>query len=496
MTPARSDDYLRGLVGELCRTPHESEWVEFKENNKSPEDIGEYIAALSNSAALVSRPFAYLVWGIRDSDHAVTGTSFKPLSEKHGNENLANWLTRLVQPRTWFQFYEVRVSSKDVVVLEIEAASTTPIRFGNDEWIRVGSYKKKLRDHTELAKELWRALQKITFDRSISLDGAGDEDVVALLDYPSYFELMGAPLPENRAGILSSLQADNIIVRADDGTWSVTNLGAILFARRLSDFPSTARKSLRVVQYRGTSRVETLREQEGVRGYAAGFKGMIEYIKNLLPANEVIGQALRKMVPMYPDLAIRELVANALIHQDFAQTGTGPMVELFEGRVEITNPGTPLVAPERFIDAPPRSRNEALASMMRRIGVCEERGSGWDKIGFEIEFHQLPAPLIELPEASTRVVLFSPRPLQQMGKEERVRAVYMHSCLRYVTREQMTNSSVRERFGISTQNSAQASRLIGEAVEAGVVVPYDAQAAKKLMRYLPAWAAEGSQGRP
>ena len=86
----------------------------------------------------------------------------------------------------------------------------------------------------------------------------------------------------------------------------------------------------------------------------------------LTPADEIIEQALRKTTPMYPELAIRELVANALIHQDFFSTGTGPMVELFEDRVEITNPGMPLVSTERFLDTPPKSRNEALTSLMRR----------------------------------------------------------------------------------------------------------------------------------
>ncbi|MBN0308414.1 transcriptional regulator, partial [Pseudomonas aeruginosa] len=102
--------------------------------------------------------------------------------------------------------------------------------------------------------------------------------------------------------------------------------------------------------------------------YALGFEGLIDTLKTLLPANEEIGKAFRKEVPMYPELALRELVANAIIHQDFNLSGTGPMIELFERRMEITNPGVPLVDPQRFLDSPPRSRNEALASFMRRIG--------------------------------------------------------------------------------------------------------------------------------
>ena len=167
----------------------------------------------------------------------------------------------------------------------------------------------------------------------------------------------------------------------------VTNYGAILLAKRLSDFPGLGRKALRIIQYRGTSKIETLREKQSSKGYASGFEDSITYINALLPSNEIIDQALRETVPMYPELAIRELVANALIHQDFFISGAGPMVEIFENRIEITNPGSPLVSTARFIDTPPRSRNETLASMMRRFGICEERGSGIDKVITQVELY-------------------------------------------------------------------------------------------------------------
>lgn len=266
------------------------------------------------------------------------------------------------------------------------------------------------------------------------------------------------------------------------------NLGAILLAKQLSDFGRLQRKAVRVIVYKGTGRVETLREQTGTKGYAAGFEGLIGFINGLLPVNEVIGQALRKAVPVYPELAIRELVANALIHQDFSITGSGPMVEIFDDRMEITNPGLPLVDTARMLDSPPRSRNEALASLMRRMGICEERGSGVDKVVSQAEFYQLPAPAFEVVGDSTRSTLFAPRSLTQMDQADRVRAVYLHACLRYVQREFMTNSSLRERFGIDTKNSATASRLIKEALAAKMVRLHDPDAPPKLRRYVPSWA--------
>ncbi len=482
------ENELLGILAELRKLPRETEWAEFKHNNADPDEIGEYLSALANSAALTGKVSAWLVWGLDNDTHEIIGTTFNPTTAKVGNEELESRLLRLLSPKINFRFYGVQAEGKPVVLLEISAAFRHPVQFKGTEFIRIGSYKKKLKDYPEKERELWRVFDRMPFEKEIAAENIAAEEVLRLLDYPAYFDLLSLPLPEGRDGILSALAADDLIAPGKGGKWHITNLGAVLFAKRLGDFRTLARKAVRVVLYKGESRVETVREQEGSKGYAAGFEGLIGFVTNLLPSNEVIGQALRKQVPMFPELAIRELVANAIIHQDFHLTGTGPMVEIFSHRMEITNPGLPLVQTDRFLDSPPRSRNEALASFMRRIGVCEERGSGVDKVVFQTELYQLPAPLFETSDDHTRAVLFAHRELKEMDKADRIRACYLHACLRYVQRDYMTNTTLRERFGIDEKNSAVASRLIKEALDAGLIVPYDEKAGRKYMKYLPGWA--------
>jgi len=494
MSSERSRDYLVSLLHELCALPRESEWVEFKVTDAEPQAIGEYISALANSAALVGHAFAYLVWGVHNDNHAIVGTHFEPHSARFGNEELESWLLRLLEPKIDFRFFSVEIEGRCVVLLEIGRAVRHPVRFSGQEFIRVGTYKKKLKDYPEKERALWRIFDQTPFEDGIAIERANSDDVLRLLDYPTYFDLLERPLPANRESILEALLDDRIIRRSNAGGWDITNLGAILFAKRLDAFHALRRKAVRVIYYRGNGRTETLKEQGVNKGYAAGFEGLISYINGLLPANEVIGEALRKSTPMFPELAVRELVANALIHQDFFVTGAGPMVEIFDDRIEITNPGEPLVDTQRFVDTPPRSRNETLASLMRRFRICEERGSGIDKVVFQVELFQLPAPLFESPQGFTRTVLFAHKPLSAMDKAERVRACYLHACLRFVTRQEMTNTSLRERFGVEEQNRSTVSRLIREAVEVGAIVPADAGAAPKLMRYLPFWASAPREG--
>jgi len=487
MSIERTEDYLISIVHELRKLPQETEWLEFKQNKAGEEMIGEYISALANSAALVGKTQAYMLWGVDDEEHNIVGTIFDPTQSKVGNEELENWLLRLLEPKINFQFHHLSIDAKAVVLLEINAAFRHPVQFRGVEFIRVGTYKKKLKDYSEKARDLWRALDNTPFEKEIAAENVSAEKVIALLDYPAYFELLKLPFPEGRDAILEALSSEDMIVKNDSGQWNITNLGALLLAKKLSDFSTLKHKAIRVILYKGENKVETIREQEGTKGYATGFEGLIDFITNLLPSNEVIGKALRSEVPMFPELAIRELVANAIIHQDLHATGTAPLVEIFSNRMEITNPGKPLVKTNRFLDSPPKSRNEALASFMRRVGICEQRGSGVDKVVFETEFYQLPAPIFETTDEHTRSVLFAHREFTDMDKADRIRACYLHACLRYVQRDFMTNASLRERFGIEKKNSATVSRVIKDTVDAEEIRAYDIDAGRKYMKYVPSW---------
>ena len=488
MTPIRATDYLVGLVRELCKLPHETEWAEFKVNYAEPQAVGQYISALANAAALHGKAHAYMFWGVENGTRTVVGTDFSPATAKKGNEPLETWLLRLLSPRIDFRFHEVTADERRVVLLEVDRASQQPVAFEGVEFIRVGSATKKLKDYPEKERALWRVFDRVSFEDGISAEQVSDEDVLLMLDYPAYFDLLDMPLPDGRTAILDALRRDRLITDCEAGGFNITNLGAMLFARNLGDFPRLRRKALRVIEYRGAGRTEALTEHEGTKGYASDFEGLMGHINARLPKHEVIGRALRRTVPEFPGPAVRELVANALIHQDFFMTGAGPMVEIFEGRIEITNPGKPLVDTQRFVDSPPTSRNEMLTSLMRRFQICEERGTGVDKVVAEVERYQLPAPLFEAPPNFTRAVLFGHKALTDMDKAERVRACYLHACLKYVQRDYLTNASIRERFGIHEKNRSTASRLIRDALEAGAVVAHNPDASPKQMRYIPPWA--------
>ena len=465
----------------------ENEWLEFKCNNHEPQLIGEYLSALSNGAALCEKRFAYLIYGIDDDTHVITGTHFDPWTCKgKGNEDLEPWLARGLDPRIDFKILEYKEDDKKVIIFKIDVAHTRPTKFGGQAYIRIGEHKKPLAGYPEKERKLWDAFNKTRFEHRIALENQSSDDVLAKIDYPAFFDLLDIPLPDNRAGILEKLQEDRVIEK-EAGVFNITNLGGLLFAKSLKEFPSLMRKAPRVIIYNDESKLNARKEQVGDKGYAAGFASLIDWLDDQLPANELIESSLRVEQKMYPKVAIREFVANALIHQDFSLSGVSPMIEIFPSRMEITNPGSPLVSPLRFIDHSPRSRNEEIASLMRRMKICEERGSGVDRAICEIELFQLPAPEFQAEEDYTRVTLFSHRLLKDMEKKDKIRACYQHCVLAWLKKDFMNNASLRERLGVEEKNYSMVSRIIKDAIVAGLIKTSDPENKSTKKKYIPWW---------
>lgn len=217
-------EQLRSLLRELIRLDKETEWVEFKHNNDDVPMIGEYISALANSAALIGKQSAYMIWGIDNETHEVIGTNFKPLQMHYKQQELESWLLQKTSPKIHFRFYEFESDNeKPVVILEIQASTHTPVRFDGTEFIRVGSYKKKLREFAEKERALWRVFDRIPFEQQAATENSTADEIFQLLDYPAYFELTAQPLPEGRDGILAALKADKLIKKKDNGQWQMAN---------------------------------------------------------------------------------------------------------------------------------------------------------------------------------------------------------------------------------------------------------------------------------
>ena len=486
----RTTEYLQSLVRELSKMNSETEWVEFKCNNKDPERIAKYISRLSNSATLWEKPKGYLVWGIDNDTHEIVGTDFDYRNMKKGNEELEAWLSRMMNPRINFKFYEVSMDDNFKVILaEIPCAENEPTKYQSNAYIRVGTNLKPLMEYQEKEAELWRMFDNTLYELRIASSNKTEDETVMLLNYSEYYDKLELPIPRSRDKVLEDLQNEKFIKKNDAGNWDITNLGALMIGKDLKKFENLSRRSVRVIWYKNNTRLEAVREKEFVSGYAIAYEDIIQYIMTIIPQEEVIVESTRKSVLSFPEIAIRELLANTMIHQSLEQRGTNPMVEIFSDRIEFSNAGSPLVSIERIVDTVPVSRNENMAGFMHKCGICEERGSGFDKIVAATSHNEMLAPRIENQNNQfTKVVLFAKVPFNITTKEDRIRTCYMQACLAYVNFSAISNADIREIFGLSDKDKVKISRVIKDTIEKGLIKPLDPNTAPRYMKYIPHWA--------
>ncbi|MFN5157730.1 MAG: ATP-binding protein [Betaproteobacteria bacterium] len=482
--------WLDGLLREADECP----WVEFKQDNQHPELLAEYVSALANGAAWAGQAHGYLVWGVHDGTREWVGTRFRPEQARKGNEELPFWLQVVFRGQTEPEFFEVIDGERRAVVMRVPAAAGRPVSYGGERYMRVRASKVRLRDFPEQERELLERLARLGFEQRVAAEGVAATDVAALLDVAAWFRALREPQP-GPAEALLMLAERGLLQARPDGRWNLLNLGALLLARDLARFGPLARKALRVVWYHGADAAAPAEELPlGEKGYALVVDDAMQTLVSRLPAEEVVVGARRERREHFPPLALRELLVNALVHQDFGVHGTGPLVEAFAGCIVITNPGRPLVAVERLLDWPAQSRNEALARAMRLLRFCEERGSGIDRVVAAAEEAGLPPPGFEVLAADgggadfMRARLFGPRPFAQMSQEDRLRAVYQHACLLYQRGEKLTNASLRQRLRLPDRQVAQVSRLIAQARDRRLVRPAD----DAERSYIPAWAARAA----
>ncbi|MFZ3082441.1 ATP-binding protein [Rhodoferax ferrireducens] len=459
--------------------PAEHEHLEFKEAKQQYDTtkLLRYCVALANEGG----------------GHIVLGVSDKPPRRVVGTQAFAA-LTDLNKIKAYIvEKLRIRVDATElmhpdgrVLVFEVPTRPVgQPLDFEGAYLMRAGEDLVPMTP--DYLRRIFSEGQPDWFVQSAKVDASAD-DVIALLDTQTYFELLKLPYPTTRDAVLARLQAEALIVPSESG-WAISNMAAILLAKRLDAFsPALARKAARVIIYEGTNKLNTKDDKPGLRGYAVGFGSLVDFVHSAAPQNRFVEQAVREEVKMFPKQALRELIANALVHQDFLASGASVMIELYSDRVEISNPGTPPIKVERFIDEY-RSRNERLADLMRRLGICEEKGSGVDKVIHAAEVYQLPAPDFRVGEMRTTALLFAHQDFADMSKGDRVRACYQHCCLMYVTNQRMSNQSLRLRFGLGEDKTVVTSQVIGAAKEAGLIKADESETTStRYARYLPFWA--------
>lgn len=395
---------LRKTVEDLVKLPAETEWVEFKVNNVNPQEIGEYISALSNSACLHNQSYGYLVFGVQNKTHKIVGTGFRPKTEKVGNEELENWLTHLLDPRIDFNIGQISMDGKDMILFRVDATPNIPVKFKGMAYVRIGSYKKKLKEHPEKERKIW---QKGGEDWSAQIcEGAAlsDLDPQAVKKARHEYKLKNPKLSsdvdewdDNSFLNKAKLAINGRITRA-----AILLLGKLESEHYIS--PSVAKISWILKDERNH---EKDYEHLGPP-FILNADVVLSKIRNLkyrfLPDNTLFPVEILQ----YEPYVIREALHNSIAHQDYEFQSRIIVVEKPDELI-FTNAGNFIPGSVEEVirtDAPQKYyRNAFLAEAMVNLNMIDTIGGGIKKM-FQIQKDRFfPLPTYKLEKQSEVTVI-------------------------------------------------------------------------------------------
>ena len=357
------DRYI-GVIQNILKYSKEEEWFEFKENWFDAQGIGEYISALSNAAAICKKDFAYLIWGINDKTHEITGTTFN-FRRDIKNEPLEHFLARQTTPDIAFAFYEVFFEERRLILLEIPKAKQIPTTFNNVRYIRIGSSKVNVAKYPEREAKLFEILR---------------EKEKTIQNTPSeYQELTFEKLFTYYAGKGITLKLEtfkqNLGLLTQEGEYN-------LMAQLLSD---NSYISLRVSIFTGKTKGSPLYsvKEFGYSCILLSLDKVLEYadVINIIQTDESKRIVTRKDVPLFDMSAFREAIVNAFVHNKWVD-GNAPMITVYSNRVEILSRGTldSKQTIEGFYMGESIPVNQRLSDIFLQLHISERSGRGVPKI--------------------------------------------------------------------------------------------------------------------
>jgi predicted HTH transcriptional regulator len=477
---------------ESLLTSQENEVIEFKQGKADELTIGKYISTLSNSACKSFKKYAYLVFGVKDDTKEIVGVNFKLNDKKVGSESLSFWLNKMLDPKTDFKLYDFDYSGKQVSFIRIAAAEIAPIKFQNIAKIRVDSQIKNLNSYPNLEKIIWDNCKGSSFEMQAAMLNVNYFKISELLDIESLYQSLDIIKPPSEDAIISKLVNLGLILSSSNqkNSYHITNMGALSLAKDLSHFESVALRGVRVINYDTKSKAKAFSDEYFSEGYALSFLKIFKEIydsKNLKTGEESFEEGIRQNQIYYSKTTLRELLINSMVHQDFNEHQNGPIIEIYPHKIVFINSGYPMIKTERFLDLE-ASRNSKLVNFFNKLGICEDRGSGIDRIYGDIEARAMPAISYQLEVEKTKATLSFNQDFEKMTKKDKILSCFQHCAFKYIEDDYMNNSSLTRRFNLKNKSSSVISKIIKMTLEANLIKPADPDNhSKRHASYVPFW---------
>lgn len=350
---------LEEIVLDLINRQYEEERFEFKLDWFQPRQLGEYISALSNSATMLGREYAYFIWGIDDLTREIVGTTFN-YYQSYNDEPYQNFLIRNLKPSISIEFKEIFINDKRIVVLIIPASKIAPTSFFNERYLRVASSKINLSSYPLREALLWQAL---SLGAPSMINTPSPKQDLTFNKFLNYLNIHNIKYNEN--------YKENFSLYTSDHKYNV--LAAFLSDN--GDIP------LRIAHFEGkdkTSKLLSIKE--------FGLTSLIDVIDRIITYSESINiikstmkenRKYREDITLFNQDAFNEAIKNAIIHNNWNYLAS-PMITFYSDRVEIISFSSlaPLQTIEGFFKGISKPVNKELSTIFVLTHTSERSGIG------------------------------------------------------------------------------------------------------------------------
>ena len=345
----------------------ESRKTEFKRGLGDLSGIGKAICAFANTDGgliVLGVDKSQEIVGVREDAERFqerltaflqTGCS-TPVSARSGRHE---------DPNGWVHWIEVS-----------RQRSFEPMRYDGRVWVR--RERSSVEPSASELQELYNAFGYImTEERPIQAAIPEDIDYQNFREYLQELGLDTEVLPQPDAE--DDLRNRGVIAELG-GSLHPTLYGVLAFGKKPQSYPQTRNFRVECVAYDGEDRASNTLQvadvtgplDEQVRRAVGWFQGLGRF--------ETYRGMIRTDRWLLPETALREALVNAVVHRDYAITGSNVLLEVYDRHVDVTSPGTlpnHMTVESVRAGAHPRSRNESMANYMLEKRFMEKRGRGW-----------------------------------------------------------------------------------------------------------------------
>lgn len=405
----KNKDDFKSKIAESIKLNRETNNIEFKDARSGlPSDIWRSITAFFNSPG-----GGYIVFGVKEDSQTrqmsvVGNNDIQGLQEK-----VVSYIENSISNSSAYSLEIMSIDNKDLVVLiicetekEKKPCYRTTLGMDKGACIRVGNVNQSISE--EELRSFLRYTPAYNFDK-MPLENVE----IKALDFSKIKDFFEKSAKKRGRKYSTDFGMNNLlnnlgILHKNEESFQVTLAGLLIFSNSIpQDFAACSRYLVRCVNYSGKSTSSTILDQRDVYGTLDDqVDDSLKFIlRSIKTEAEIVGSKRIEKFE-YPELALREMIVNALIHRDYSNNGTYVQITVFSDRIEITNPGTlPPGLTVENLKISQFSRNGTISRIMRDMDYMEEYGRGIDLIYSEMSNWGLLDPLFKNSSNSFKVTL-------------------------------------------------------------------------------------------